>query len=58
VAEALGNTVAVCRNSYVHPTILRRYEDGSLAELWAAGPKRAAHGVTADERRLLHVLRA
>jgi DNA topoisomerase I len=58
VAEALGNTVAVCRNSYVHPTVLERYEDGTLTALWEAGPKRAAHGVSADERRLLHVLHA
>jgi DNA topoisomerase-1 len=58
VAAALGNTVAVCRNSYVHPTVLRRYEAGTLSALWDAGPNRAANGVTVAERRLLHVLRA
>lgn len=57
VAEKLGNTVAVCRNSYVHPTVIRLYEAGSLVERWRAGPSRAAGGLTADERRLLHVLR-
>jgi DNA topoisomerase-1 len=30
VAERLGNTVAVCRKSYVHPAILDAYLDGSL----------------------------
>ncbi len=58
VAATLGNTVAVCRSSYVHPTVVRLYEDGSLPELWEAGPNRAANGVTTAERRLLHMLRA
>lgn len=56
VAERLHNTVAVCRNSYVHPTVVKRYEDGSLPELWAAGPSRAANRLSAEERKLLHVL--
>jgi DNA topoisomerase-1 len=58
VADALGNTLAVCKASYVHPSILKRFEDGSLVDEWNAGPSRAANHLTADERRLLHVLRA
>jgi DNA topoisomerase-1 len=58
VADALGNTLAVCKSSYVHPTVIKRYEDGSLSELWAAGPARAANRVSADERKLLGVLRS
>lgn len=34
-AERLGNTRAVCRESYVHPQILEAYEDGSLAGVWS-----------------------
>ena len=30
VANRLGNTVAVCRKSYIHPAILDAYVDGSL----------------------------
>ncbi len=30
VAARLGNTRAVCRSSYIHPSILAGYEDGSL----------------------------
>ncbi|MGH6899640.1 MAG: DNA topoisomerase IB [Geminicoccaceae bacterium] len=30
VAKRLGNTVAVCRKSYIHPAILDSYLDGSL----------------------------
>jgi DNA topoisomerase I len=56
VAEALGNTVAVCRGSYVHPAVVESFRTGRLPELWAAGPSRAAKGLDADERRLLHVL--
>ncbi len=42
VAARLGNTVSVCRNSYVHPVVLSEFEKGTLAERWAGGPARAA----------------
>jgi DNA topoisomerase I len=32
VAARLGNTPAICRKCYVHPTVLEAYLDGSLAE--------------------------
>jgi DNA topoisomerase I len=56
VAERLGNTVAVCRSSYVHPLVIETYEAGRLADVWEAGPRRAAGGLTASERRLLALL--
>jgi DNA topoisomerase I len=31
VAERLGNTPAICRKCYVHPTVIEAYLDGSLA---------------------------
>ena len=58
VAAQLHNTVTVCRNSYVHPTVIKRWEDATLPQLWAEGPSRAAHHLQANERRLLHVLKA
>ena len=57
VAHVLGNTVAVCRASYVHPKVLRAFETGALQRVWNEGPGRGAKGLTADERRLLAVLR-
>ncbi len=33
VAAQLGNTVAVCRKSYIHPEVVECYLDGSLLEL-------------------------
>jgi DNA topoisomerase-1 len=56
VAAQLGNTITVCRASYVHPKVLTTFADGTLRDLWDAGPKRAAGGLSADERRLLAVL--
>jgi DNA topoisomerase I len=56
VASRLGNTVAVCRNSYVHPRIVGAFRDGTLQEVWAAGPRRAAGGLDASERKLLALL--
>lgn len=57
VAERLGNTVAVCRASYVHPKVLDSFERGVLQPRWEAGPSRAKAGLSADERKLLVVLR-
>jgi len=33
VADALGNTSAVCRKCYVHPAIFVTYLDGSLIRI-------------------------
>jgi DNA topoisomerase I len=33
VAENLRNTPAICRKSYIHPTVLEAYSDGYLAQL-------------------------
>jgi DNA topoisomerase-1 len=33
VAEKLGNTKAVCRKCYIHPTILETYLDGNLSRM-------------------------
>lgn len=57
VAEHLGNTRAVCRASYVHPSVPAAYEAGRLEDWWRDGPSRSAQGLSADERRLLGVLR-
>jgi DNA topoisomerase-1 len=57
VAARLGNTVTVCRSSYVHPEVLQSFESGRLQRLWPEGPRRDAGSLTADERTLLIVLR-
>jgi DNA topoisomerase-1 len=57
VSERLGNTIAVCRASYVHPAVLRSFETGTLRERWDGGPKRARGGLAADERKLLAILK-
>jgi DNA topoisomerase-1 len=56
VADQLGNTSAVCRASYVHPAVVSAFEQGELITRWQDGPSRAGGGLSADERRLLHVL--
>jgi DNA topoisomerase-1 len=57
VSEQLGNTPTVCRASYVHPRVVDAYQDGSLQAHWKSGPKRPKKGLTADERRLLLLLK-
>ncbi|HEY8524630.1 MAG TPA: hypothetical protein VIL48_06690 [Acidimicrobiales bacterium] len=56
VSEVLGNTPAVAKRSYVHPAVVDAFDDGSLPDLWTAGPRRDGYGLSADERRLLHLL--
>jgi len=52
-SQALGNTPAVCRKSYIHPRIFECYEKGVVAE--APAPVR---GLRADERMALALLKA
>jgi DNA topoisomerase-1 len=33
-AERLGNSRAICRDSYVHPRVLEAFERGDLGALW------------------------
>lgn len=59
-ADALGNTKAVCRDSYIHPAILAAGESGELAALIekadaAAGGERLAE-LTNDETRFASIL--
>ena len=57
VAERLGNTIAVCKKSYVHPRVLdvlAREVDAELRAELDKASRRA--GLSADERRLLAFL--
>jgi DNA topoisomerase-1 len=54
VADALGNTAAVCRASYVHPALLESYATGALPP--PAG--RRLRGLDRWESALLRFLRA
>jgi DNA topoisomerase I len=42
VADVLGNTVAVCRASYIHPRVFEAWRTGELHRLAAAQPLRTA----------------
>lgn len=54
VAGRLGNTVAVCRKSYVHPLLLQAALDGELAQRVASVAGRGAAGrLPAAERKML-----
>jgi DNA topoisomerase-1 len=52
VAERLGNTPAICRRCYVHPTVLEAYHDGRLAAAAANAPEDGS----ADEALVLALL--
>jgi DNA topoisomerase-1 len=58
VAEALGNTPAVCRKYYVHPLVIDAYQDGTLIDV-LAHLKLSAHdnGLHPEERLVIEVLR-
>ena len=60
VAGMLGNTRSVCRKSYIHPTIIDCYMDGSIGELMAnrTAPcvRKLASKLRADEVATLVVL--
>ncbi|HKY59374.1 MAG TPA: DNA topoisomerase IB, partial [Gemmatimonadota bacterium] len=62
VAERLGNTPAVCRECYIHPEIVARYLDGTLAERLDPGTKpvrfEKIRGLTVEESAVLALLEA
>jgi DNA topoisomerase-1 len=56
VAQQLGNTVAVCRKSYIHPRILDALTNAGAAARWRAGNGRAITGLNAEECALVSFL--
>lgn len=58
VAAALGNTVAVCRNYYVHPQILEAYREGALLDALRRRHRgNTPAGLAPEEAAVLAVLR-
>lgn len=56
-AAALGNTVAVCRKSYIHPRILELYQAGELRlPNRVRGLKQSYPGLYHDELRVVSLL--
>ncbi len=58
VASRLGNTVSVCRKAYVHPAVLERFMDGTLAAQETSAGPRGGPCISARERRALAFLEA
>ncbi len=62
VAEQLGNTPTVCRASYVHPKVIKSYEDGITIEEFIPKRKRKITRVKAEhepeERALIRLFEA
>jgi DNA topoisomerase-1 len=57
VSSQLGNTPAVCRASYIHPSILEWYMDDSLHDRWKQASGRGSRQLLVEERKLLRLLR-
>ena len=59
VAQKLGNTVAVCRKAYIHPSVLGAYEDEALYAMWQRRRRgHAVRGLSIEENALLRFLEA
>jgi DNA topoisomerase-1 len=56
VAEHLGNTLAVCKRSYVHPVVYAALDVGELAKRWEGAAPLRPGGLAADERRFWNLL--
>lgn len=59
VAAALGNTPAICRKSYIHPSLLHAYQDEVLWRAWGLACRRPyppTRDLSIPERRLLRYL--
>jgi DNA topoisomerase-1 len=62
VASELGNTVAICRKSYVHPSVIGQFTAGELharvRRAQSAARRRPVRGLRVSEAIALHWLRA
>jgi DNA topoisomerase I len=59
VAHELGNTVAVCRKSYIHPWVLGAYQDPVWFDIWRECSRGSAKGdLREDEAAVLRFLEA
>jgi DNA topoisomerase-1 len=57
VAKRLGNTKAVCRRCYIHPAIIKAYEEGKLTGSWRArAMNNGSTGLNADEAAVAALL--
>jgi DNA topoisomerase I len=57
VADHLGNTRSVCRNSYVHPAVVEAYLDGSLARRWQRPVGERPNRLSVSEKRTVRLLK-
>jgi DNA topoisomerase I len=61
VAEELGNTPAVCRSSYIHPTVIDSYQKGITILEFTKRKKRRIRGLKAglapEERALIQLFK-
>jgi DNA topoisomerase I len=61
VSRLLGNTAAICRKCYIHPTVISKYMDGTLAQVLRrkADAEISAHlpGLKPEEAAVLALLR-
>lgn len=58
VAGRLGNTRAVCRQSYIHPAIIEAYRTGSLPRQRPLKGAPLPHDLSPDERAALEIVAA
>ncbi len=62
VAEELGNTPAVCRGSYIHPNVIKRYEAGITLDHFSPRKSRKVRRIVSklepEESALLRMLKA
>lgn len=60
VSQHLGNTVAVCRSYYIHPTVFKSYETNILVPHFGKhfGRKPSIPGLSWDEEALLNLIKS
>ena len=57
VADHLGNTRSVCRNSYIHPAVVEAYLEGTLAGRWQRPVAQRANGLSVSEKKTVRLLK-
>jgi DNA topoisomerase I len=57
VADHLGNTRSVCRNSYIHPAVVDAYLEGSLERRWQRPVSQRSNRLSVSEKKTVRLVK-
>jgi DNA topoisomerase-1 len=57
VSNKLGNSRSICKKYYIHPVLLKLYEENKLKNYFSSSPSKKTPGYSAEEKILMQTLK-